>query len=331
MKKEQGRKREYVECPACLQSIPLKAGYCTHCGRYQQSLEEVDLLQSDALFSKSARGYTFSLRWVRNRKHKVMLYASYFIWVVMGAILYFDLSAGEPFGIEQKAQLAFVVLAFYGSLVMSLNKTVIEVDGDFARVWRGPVPVPFAPSFYVSRSDVIRVDLFKMKQQESGYLYSIYLVGQNEKIYDLISSEDEELSKEVYLFLLKLWGATRPKVITKEEYTTDQNSFARTLSRIYNMGFVLALVGNLPLAALWSYWRFDAGLLVVFAACFLGIFTLYYTHHRKYLFFWNSQPLKPGQQNAGAGAYLIITFLITLLLTPYVMSLYLLLLLIAGR
>ena len=93
---------------------------------------------------------------------------------------------------------------------------------------------------------------------------------------------------------------------------------ARNASRFYYILIPLLLFLNLPALAspkVWA-WNFDGKFWLVFAAAAVGLQALFYFHHRRYLSIIDSNPRLDGDPPGGFFAYLVLTLLLLLMLTP---------------
>ena len=93
---------------------------------------------------------------------------------------------------------------------------------------------------------------------------------------------------------------------------------ARHASTFYYILIPLLLFLNLPALAspkVWA-WNFDGKFWLVFAAAAVGLQALFYFHHRRYLSIIDSNPRLDGDPPGGFFAYLVLTLLLLLMLTP---------------
>ena len=196
------RNTSQISCPSCHSVVSSPGSWCDSCERYSESSDELKSFSGDAFFAQN--GDTFSLvdLWQKGRTSRLLLYLFHAVWSVLGALLALDFYGGAAFDFEHRAQLVFVLASFYGAMVLSLNKTSISVNSGEVEVKRGPIPVPTASSFRMRHPEIARVDLFKVRHK-SGDGYSIYMLDHKELPHLVISSENFEFARSVYLFLVR--------------------------------------------------------------------------------------------------------------------------------
>jgi len=148
---------------------------------------------------------------------------------------------------------------------------------------------------------------------------------------NIVEYDDKGEADRLYQFLQKtLQIDYKPEHLSEEAVGALIESPTSKSSFIYRIVLLTLVVLNAPSLWLNTAWRFDAGYWFTFGVATLGAFIVFVVHHRKHLSIWDSKPLGPGKHGSGVVAYLIMTPLLTLILTPLIMVLYRLILRVGG-
>lgn len=319
--KSQSAPPDFQICPSCKQPIRFqKNSYCPHCSRYQSG-KQPNPKGPQTMQTTDNVTFSWLLPWVKSKGMKAVKWSSLLIFIAFPLIALSENSNRLIWNSQQISQFIFAALAGYGFLILSLNKTRINITPDTLVVKRGPIPVPLVSSCRIKKTEVSRINLYKVPGYKRGpETFSLYIHTRNNRVRDVLSTENENDGIRFYEFIRTYWDIDdQVEPVEEKKYQAYKTSKRSKLSIIYNAGFLSALALNLPAVFFVNYWSFKYSFFLSFLVLTVFLFCLYYFHHRKHLNFWNSLPLAKDEKNPGAPAYFLISVVISLLLTPCLM------------